>query len=405
MSGKRVTAQMQNAISDGVRGAMSGKRGTAQMQNTISDGSIVIVIGRPQAWWLLVVVIAIILLIAMLYRPRRHSNSVAKCAKKEPPLSYQEAKALELAEMPGWRLDPQGGYIRIPAPPEEVNGHGAPTQLPSWAESPLASAEEQAIIKTARKELQSEVVPAPEFLDIQLLRQLRALGDTATAAQLAQKYRLCWRWKQENLRHIATESLYPGSDGKWPSQAELTHGEWFTQHAIAGLRCGRSLGGHQVKIERGGLHNFDEMNRTPDGYVRACEHYFHLLESLEYSLDSESVACGRLLRDYEVFDFKGLSFKNCNVTTLRITARLAAAFTQNYPETIAKTAVINLPSCATHAHCARSMHRHAPVRTTLTNYGVRSVRCVSASQVGRTTYEHADQCDARACQGPRVPPA
>ena len=34
------------------------------------------------------------------------------------------------------------------------------------------------------------------------------------------------------------------------------------------------------------------------------------------------------------------------MTTLRITASLAGAFTQNYPETIAKTSVINLPSWA-----------------------------------------------------------
>ena len=305
--------------------------------------------------------------------------------------------------MPGWRLDPTGGFIRLPPPPEEpVNGATtgvSMVQLPSWAQSPLASPEEKAVIKAARKELASVVDPAPEYLDVQLLRHLRAIGsDTADAAymaeRLADKYRASWAWKQENLKHVTPESLLP-REGRWPSQADLTHGEWFTQHAIAGLRCGVSHGGHQVKIERGGLHNFDAISKHADGMRRACEHYFHLLESIEYSLDAESMACGRLLRDYEVFDFKGLSFKNCNVTTLRITARLAAAFTQNYPETIAKTAVINLPSCA--AARRPSQHTHGGCATR------RSPFCTVWSEQWA-----ADAPDARAyaCPGRRwaVPP-
>jgi hypothetical protein len=92
----------------------------------------------------------------------------------------------------------------------------------------------------------------------------------------------------------------------------------------------------------------DEARRAALSRARCAfaEHYFHLLESIEYSLDAESAACGRLLRDYEIFDFAGLSLKNCNVTTLRISAKLASAFAQHYPETIAKTAVVNLPGWA-----------------------------------------------------------
>ena len=279
---------------------------------------------------------------------RSKQNGNGYHIKREPPMSYAEAKKLELPDMPGWRADPSGfGYIRLPPPPEGKADDKA-KELPAWAHSPLASDAEAMVIAAARKLLKTEVVPAPDYLDLQLLRHLRAMGgvERCTDEQLAAKYKTVWEWKCQHLQHVDKRSLKPNAEGKWPAQADLTHGKWFTQHGQAGLRCGRSHGGHQVKIERGGLHNFEEISKHEDGMQLVCEHYYHLLESTQYSLDAESAHFGRLLQDYEVFDFQGLSLRNCNVTTLRISARLAAAFTQNYPECIAKTCVINLPSWA-----------------------------------------------------------
>ena len=66
---------------------------------------------------------AMAILLASLYlrvctrRPKNgHTNGHNKRA---PPMSYAEAKKLELADMPGWRADPSGhGYIRLPPPPD-----------------------------------------------------------------------------------------------------------------------------------------------------------------------------------------------------------------------------------------------------------------------------------------------
>ena len=66
---------------------------------------------------------AMAILLAALYlrvctrRPKNgHTNGHNKRA---PPMSYAEAKKLELADMPGWRADPSGhGYIRLPPPPD-----------------------------------------------------------------------------------------------------------------------------------------------------------------------------------------------------------------------------------------------------------------------------------------------
>jgi hypothetical protein len=249
--------------------------------------------------------------------------------------------------MPGWRADPTGGFIRLPPPPDVSKQEKV---QPLWAQpQPLASPAEAEQIALARKILTQErlfeEMPAPEYLEIQMLRQLRA-GGFKTAEALASKYRAVWAFKCEHLKHVKLASLQPDADGCWPSQLELTHGEWFTQHAFACAAAAPSA------ATRSKSNAVGCTTLTPSTRRRAASPWFAsiitiiLLESIQYSLDAESVRCGRLLSNYEIFDFRGLSLRNYNITTLRISIRLALSFSNNYPETLAKAAIINLPAWA-----------------------------------------------------------
>ena len=62
---------------------------------------------------------------------------VANGAPKDATSTKDAVKYEELPDMPGWRLDPKGGYIRLPPPPEPEPG--APVLEYGWKYDPDGS--------------------------------------------------------------------------------------------------------------------------------------------------------------------------------------------------------------------------------------------------------------------------
>ena len=83
------------------------------------------------------------------------------------------------------------------------------------------------------------------------------------------------------------------------------------------MRCGRARGGHPVKVERMGAYDTAAILREDNAEERLREYYYGLLEDQERALDAESVAAGRLLRSFEVFDLLGASTTQVTFATFR----------------------------------------------------------------------------------------
>ena len=93
-----------------------------------------------------------------------------------------------------------------------------------WWHSPLASPSETALVAQAKKIVLSEgLAPLPLYVDLELLRHLRALGRSATAKSLAVAYGNALRWRRENVILPRGQTADPSSRlHLWPS--ELEHG-------------------------------------------------------------------------------------------------------------------------------------------------------------------------------------
>lgn len=68
-----------------------------------------------------------------------------------------------------------------------------------------------------------------------------------------------------------------------------------------------------------------------------------MIESMQQSLDAESLALGRMLGTYEIFDVRGMRLSQVSMVTMRFAKRMMIAFSKIYAETTVKVAIINLP--------------------------------------------------------------
>lgn len=252
-----------------------------------------------------------------------------------------------------------------------------------WWHSPLASASEHIIVSGARVQLLAQDAEATTepHLDTLLLRRCRGNGFGRNGAhveaetnQLVSAVAESLKWRRAHALPLA-----PLADSDtYCAARELAHGQWAASYLEVGLRCGRSLGGHPVKIERPGRHdvrgieNYRCSAGEAKGELLLREYYYAMLEDMcaacslkgssatlallhlmpalprQRTLDRESAASGQLLKSYEVFDMEGLSWSNLtSLPVLRVSRGVLRTFSHFYPETTVRTAIINAPAwCA-----------------------------------------------------------
>mgnify|MGYP001355144423 CR=1 FL=1 len=147
-------------------------------------------------------------------------------------------------------------------------GHGS-----NWHHSPGASEAEQAAIEDAKARLPADALALtlgralacgdPAF-EMELLRKLRTLpSGTRDGEGLAAVMISALAWKRAHAEPAAAGGgKAPPTEGL--AAADLVHGEWACRFLVMGMRCGRSLGGHPVKIERIGANDMQAAPiRTP----------------------------------------------------------------------------------------------------------------------------------------------
>jgi hypothetical protein len=204
-----------------------------------------------------------------------------------------------------------------------------------WQFRPLASEAEDDIIRRTEPD-------ATPLRRLKLLRHLRALGPEMTPVQLAARLEVVDAFKRANLNRRNEPRC---TAEHWPAANEIEHGAWASEYIEIGLRCGRALGGHHVKIERVGVAQTKRMERETGaaGEERLFRFYLAMIENMQAALDEESLGVGRLLGTYEIFDVGGMRISQVSLTTLRFARRMMTAFSNIYTETTAKVAIINLP--------------------------------------------------------------
>lgn len=232
---------------------------------------------------------------------------------------------------------------------EAWHGHGG-----NWHHSPGATAAEQAAIEDAKARLPVDALALtlgralacgdPAF-EMELLRKLRTLPSGARDGEsLAAVMCTALAWKRVHAKPAAAgggKAHRPPSEGL--AAADLVHGEWACRFLVMGMRCGRSLGGHPVKIERIGANDMQGIASEPGGEDKLRAFYHDLLGELCASLNAESATTGVLLRSYEVFDMKGLSLRNAlSPVVFRFTAEQLSVVGRVYSGQAQRVAVINV---------------------------------------------------------------
>jgi hypothetical protein len=214
-----------------------------------------------------------------------------------------------------------------------------------WWSSPLASpAEAETIGSATPLVLAQGLGPLPKYAELEMLRQLRALGSSSCTPQaLAAAYVKALRWRRENVLRPAGACGDRSSRKLWYSAREHAHGGWASTRIELGLCIGRATGGHPVKIERVGRSDIASIVSEAGGSERLLMHYYSILESILVALNAESVACGRLLQMYEIFDLAGLSVFKCSLHAIRTVTVLVGVIIGTYAETTAKAVLLNLP--------------------------------------------------------------
>ena len=141
-----------------------------------------------------------------------------------------------------------------------------------WWDIPAADESEAALICNVVSESTTDEGK------LQHLRQLRSLGCGATATDLAARMAEVEEWKRANV--CAPPICLPG---EWPAASDLHDGAWALEYICVGLRCGRSIGGHPVKIERIGLAQTERMEKEAGqrGAERLAQFYFAMIESMQ----------------------------------------------------------------------------------------------------------------------------
>ena len=154
-----------------------------------------------------------------------------------------------------------GRHSRYSRHAEAWHGHGG-----NWHHSPGATAAERAAIEDAKARLPADALALslgralacgdPAF-EMELLRKLRTLpGGARDGESLAAVMCTALAWKRVHAKPAAVgggKAHRPPTEGL--AAADLVHGEWACRFLVMGMRCGRSLGGHPVKIERIGAND------------------------------------------------------------------------------------------------------------------------------------------------------
>jgi hypothetical protein len=233
----------------------------------------------------------------------------------------------------------------------------SPSTDAMWWHSPLATEEEASIVKLAMELVDDDLKPLPAHAHITMLRQVRTISSSSFSSPspraAADLYGKALKWRRENCK-----PLPGGRQDVWAAPTELCEGMWARHYCQLGICIGRSRGGHPVKLERIGLANLAAINKSPGGEERILSYYQSLLEMLLTALDAESVttesvttesvttesdASGRLLRMYEIFDFKGMSLRNATWPVVKFTNNLMQCMVSVYSETTVRATLINVP--------------------------------------------------------------
>jgi len=218
----------------------------------------------------------------------------------------------------------------------------SPSTDAMWWHSPLATEEEASIVKLAMELVDDDLKPLPAHAHITMLRQVRTISSSSFSSPspraAADLYGKALKWRRENCK-----PLPGGRQDVWAAPTELCEGMWARHYCQLGICIGRSRGGHPVKLERIGLANLAAINKSPGGEERILSYYQSLLEMLLTALDAESDASGRLLRMYEIFDFKGMSLRNATWPVVKFTNNLMQCMVSVYSETTVRATLINVP--------------------------------------------------------------
>lgn len=253
---------------------------------------------------------------------------------EQPPYGIMSPRRLdhdfgEPAEQEG-ELSPRSPPARSHRNPSEVN---------------MASAGELKVIAEVVKNLRANPppqLPAPEILEVQILRFVREHGRKASVIE--KKYRAAIAWKVENLSTPIMQVLQPIAESRWMASSEMPDGEWATQFCPIGMHCGFSLSGCPVKIERLGQFDLKGIQQMPQYRKKLNAFYLGLVDCLQRRLDHASVETGKLQQTYEIFDLKGLGKDMLTFAALNFTKDVLLAFATHYPTSFRKALVINAPS-------------------------------------------------------------
>ena len=154
-----------------------------------------------------------------------------------------------------------GRHSRYSRHAEAWHGHGG-----NWHHSLGATEEEQAASEDAKARLPADALALslgralacgdPAF-EMELLLKLCTLPSGARDGEsLAAVMCTALAWKRVHAKPAAVgggKAHRPPTEGL--AAADLVHGEWACRFLVMGMRCGRSLGGHPVKIERIGAND------------------------------------------------------------------------------------------------------------------------------------------------------
>ena len=232
--------------------------------------------------------------------------------------------------------------------PVSVSGAEADPRPRKATSADLASEEELEVLNQVKRALWSSPPPlltsSEPYLDVQLIRFLREHGPHA--AKLESCFRRACEWRDKNLPPIPAGD--PAVDDGWLGSSEMPYGDWACKYAFIGIHCGCSRHGCPVKIERLGRYDIAGLESSlPGGKAEAVrnfhEFYIGLNEFLVRKIDLMSVAQGRLVQTYEVFDLYGLGKHMLTWTVLNFTKDILLNIATHYPSSFRKAVIINAP--------------------------------------------------------------
>lgn len=287
-------------------------------------------------------VLAICLVVGLLYLRRGRSQKSNSSSLARVPAD----DCTPIADVPAAEISapspPHAARVTFASTAADQFDPRSPSTDAMWWHSPLATEEEASIVKLAMELVDDDLKPLPAHAHITMLRQVRTISSSSFSSPspraAADLYGKALKWRRENCK-----PLPGGRQDVWAAPTELCEGMWARHYCQLGICIGRSRGGHPVKLERIGLANLAAINKSPGGEERILSYYQSLLEMLLTALDAESDASGRLLRMYEIFDFKGMSLRNATWPVVKFTNNLMQCMVSVYSETTVRATLINVP--------------------------------------------------------------